>query len=111
MRRDLAEDAQHRAGRRCGVTQRPVVMPIDTGDVQALLRHQIDVRIVLHQRHVGRLRERHHVAFAGLQLGVADRGVGGQLADRGILLSPGDIPAGGTGRREKFTDASLRKAF
>ena len=34
-----------------------------------------------------------------------------QLADRGILLSPGDIPAGGTGRRKKFTDASLRKAF
>jgi hypothetical protein len=34
-----------------------------------------------------------------------------QLADRGILLSPGDVPAGGTGRRRRYTDATLRKAI
>src|SRR3546814_6090885 len=44
-------------------------------DVEAFLLQQVDVRIGLHRLDVGRVRIRHHVALAGLQLLVAHAGV------------------------------------
>ena len=47
----------------------------EIADVQAGLLEDLDVRVLLHGLEVGRVRIRHHVAFALLELRPADRGV------------------------------------
>ena len=46
-------------------------------DIEPLLAHQVDRRVLLHRRDVGRIGVGHHLALARLELLIADRRVGG----------------------------------
>ena len=56
--------------------------------VQPRLADHRHRRVLLHRRQVGRVRRRDHLALIGLQLGVADRGIGGDGEDQRVDLLP-----------------------
>lgn len=67
----------------------------EVADVQPFLLHHVDAVVIHHRLNVGGVRIGHHVAFAGGQLLVADRGVGRDREDQIVDLRQAFFPVFG----------------